>query len=231
MIERGLKTTRYNACELVFVMRDAAPRAAKGEAGTDDQRPGADCLGDGLRLLESMGAAGLRHIESEILHRRLEELTIFGPGDRLGLRTDQFDTVAPKNTRPVEFHREIQRGLSAECRQERIRTFTADDLMQRIDGQRLDVRAIGAVRIGHHRRRIRIHEHDLVPLILQRLDGLHARIVEFAALPDDNRPRADDKNLMDIGSFHETLAFHSCFARAPRGPVRRTADEVRSDGT
>ena len=50
--------------------------------------------------------------------------------------------------------------------------------------------------IGHNRGRIGIHQHDFVPFLPQALTRLGAGIVEFAGLADNNRPGADQQNLM-----------------------------------
>src|SRR5205814_6247187 len=63
---------------------------------------------------------------------------------------------------------------------------------------RFDVSAIGELGIGHDRGRIRIHEDDVVAFFAQRLASLDAGIIELAALPDDDRTRANQQNLVEI---------------------------------
>src|SRR5262249_49272966 len=58
------------------------------------------------------------------------------------------------------------------------------------------------LRVGHDRRRVRVGEHDVVALGLQRFERLCAGVVELAGLADDDRPRADDQNLPKICPFH-----------------------------
>jgi hypothetical protein len=60
--------------------------------------------------------------------------------------------------------------------------------------ERLDVGRIGHLRVGHDRRRVRVDQHDAVPLLAQRLAGLGAGVVELAGLADDDRPGADDQD-------------------------------------
>src|SRR5690606_13003197 len=48
---------------------------------------------------------------------------------------------------------------------------------------------------------IRIHEHDLVTLLLQRLAGLDAGIVKLAPLADDDGAGADKENLTNGSVF------------------------------
>ena len=71
--------------------------------------------------------------------------------------------------------------------------------------ERLDVRARGELRIGHDRRRVRVDEDDLVPLLAERLGPLGPRVVELARLPDDDGPRADEQYLVQVvASGHAT---------------------------
>ena len=67
-------------------------------------------------------------------------------------------------------------------------------------GQRLDVGAVGQLRVGHDRRRIAVDEHDLEAFGAQRLARLRSGIVELAGLADDDRARADDEHTLDVGS-------------------------------
>ena len=60
--------------------------------------------------------------------------------------------------------------------------------------ERLDVRPVGELRIGHDRGRVRVHQDDPVALVLQRLAGLRAGVVEFDGLTDDDRAGADDED-------------------------------------
>ena len=66
--------------------------------------------------------------------------------------------------------------------------------------QRLDVGAIGQLRVGHDRRRVAVDEHDLEPLGAQRLARLRAGVVELAGLADDDRPGADHEHAFQVGS-------------------------------
>ena len=77
-------------------------------------------------------------------------------------------------------------------------------------GDRLDVGDVGQLRVGHDRRRVRVHEDDPVALLAQRLARLRARVVELARLPDDDRAGADDQDRLDVGAFRHvgTSSFH-----------------------
>src|SRR5690606_21983782 len=95
----------------------------------------------------------------------------------------------------------VERRLAAHGRQQRIGTFLLDDARNRAPVNRLDVDRIRDFRIGHDRGGIRVHQHDAETLLAQRLAGLHAGVVEFRRLADDNRTRADDQDGFDVGSF------------------------------
>ena len=93
-------------------------------------------------------------------------------------------------------------ALSAVCPpmrgQNRVRFFAFHDRLDHFRRDRLDIGAIGELRIGHDRGRVRVHQHDLVAFFAQRLAGLHAGIIKFAALPDDDWTGADEENFLEL---------------------------------
>ena len=66
------------------------------------------------------------------------------------------------------------------------------------DRHRLDIGAIGQLRIGHDGRRIRVDQDEPQPFLAQRLERLSARIVELAGLADHDRTRANQQNRFEI---------------------------------
>jgi hypothetical protein len=142
-----------------------------------------------------------RGAESDPRHRRLEFLAVLGLVDRLLRRADQLDVEACEHALAREIERAVERSLAAHRRQQRIGPLALDDLRDHRPGDRLDVGDVGHLRVGHDRRRIRVHEDDPVPLLAERLARLRARIVELARLPDDDRAGADDKNRLDVSAF------------------------------
>ena len=99
-----------------------------------------------------------------------------------------------------EIDREVERGLAADRGQHRIGPLLLDDRGQEVGRQRLDVGAIGELRVGHDRRRIAVDEHDFEPLGAQRLARLRAGVVELAGLADDDRAGADHEDAFQVGS-------------------------------
>ncbi len=81
-----------------------------------------------------------------------------------------------------QLHRQVQAGLAAERRQQRVGALGFDHFFDNLPSERLDVSAIGRSGIGHDRGRIGIHQHDFVALFAQRLTGLRAGIIETRRL-------------------------------------------------
>src|SRR5581483_11512871 len=124
-----------------------------------------------------------------------EAFAVFGKFDRLDRRAQQLDAVAFQYAGLVQFHGEIETGLSAERRQERVGTFARDDLLYRCDRQRLEIDRIGDLRIGHDGRGIRVDEDGAMTLLTQGAARLNARVVELGSLTDNDRSRTDDHHV------------------------------------
>ena len=56
---------------------------------------------------------------------------------------------------------------------------------------------VGDIRIGHDRRGVGVHQHDLDAFLLQRFAGLRARVVKLRRLANHDRTGADDQDLLD----------------------------------
>ena len=93
---------------------------------------------------------------------------------------------------------EVERGLAAERRQQRVGALALDHLAHRAGEQRLDVGRGRELRVGHDRRRVGVHEHDLVALLEQDLAGLRAGVVELGGLADHDRAGAEDEDLVEV---------------------------------
>ena len=170
-----------DAVQLVFVVRDAGAETTHGEARTDHQRV-AELLGDLVGLL----------------HDLLEEFAVLATIDGVKGRADQLDVVLLEHARLAQRHGRVQRGLSAQRRQQRVRTFLGDDLLEDRGGDRLDVGGVGHFRIGHDGGRVGIDQNDPNALFAQHAAGLGARIIEFRGLADHDRTGADDHHGLDV---------------------------------
>ena len=213
--------------EFLRIVRDAAAGAAQREAGADDERPAPDHLGDGLGFALGMRRARTRQVEPDRLHGLFEKLAVLRAADRVGGGADELEVVTLEDAFLLELHGEVQRGLAAERGQDRVRPFAPDDLVKNVASQRLDVRPVGELGVGHHGRRVRVHEHDLETVLLERFARLHAGIVELAPLTDDDRAGADEQDLLDVSAFRHDAP--PC-TRAPRRSARRRAGAPPAGG-
>ncbi len=89
--------------------------------------------------------------KADLAHRLLEAFAAFGLVDHLGVGADHLDAVLRQHAVLVEVHRQVQRRLPAERRQQRVGPLGVDDLFDHFPGDRLDVGAIRRRRIGHDR--------------------------------------------------------------------------------
>src|SRR6185369_8074827 len=72
-------------------------------------------------------------------------------------------------------------------------------------GERLDVSAVGDLGIGHDGSRVRVREHHLKALGLERLAGLRAGVVKLRRLANDDGARTDDQDFGDVRAFGHWL--------------------------
>src|SRR5262249_36292439 len=127
--------------------------------------------------------------------------------DGFDVCTDQLDLVLVQNAVVRQLDSQVERGLSTDSGKNgescagRELALDANNLLKIFAVQRLDVSAVGKLRIGHNGGRVRVGQHHFVSLGLERLAGLSARVVELGGLPDDDRPRAEDEDFGNVSTF------------------------------
>ena len=191
--------------ELLEVVGDAAAGAAERE-GRPDDRAGSRSRGRSPRPPRSVCAAperGRSRPIFSIASLKAARSSALWMASRLAPII--CDAVALEHAAFGERHRQVQAGLAAERRQQRVGPLALDDLRDDLGGERLDVGAVGELRVGHDRRRVGVDQDDLVALLAQRLAGLGAGVVELAGLADDDRAGADDQDLLDVGALGHRL--------------------------
>ena len=172
---------------------EAAAVAAEREGGTDDGRQAH--AGD---LLGGRDDPGARDLQPDRLHRVAEEQAVLGAADRVEARADQLDPEPLEHARLRQLDREVERGLAAHRRQQRVGALALEHVGDPGEVERLEVRPVGEARVGHDRGRVRV-DHDRAEAVLaQHLQRLAARVVELAGLPDHDRPRADQADRLDV---------------------------------
>src|SRR5208337_5649693 len=80
-----------------------------------------------------------------------------------------------------------------------------EHLADHLRGDGLDVGPVRHLGVGHDGGGVGIDEHHLIALLPEGLAGLGPGIIELAGLADDDRPRADDQDFLQIGAFRHNL--------------------------
>ena len=158
----------------------------------------------------------LGQVEPDLEHRLAEQPAVLGLVDRLGRGADQLDAQPLQRAVARQRHGDVERGLPAHGRQQRVGPLALDDLGDDRRRHRLDVGDVGRLRVGHDRGRVRIDQDHPVAFLAQRLAGLRAGIVELAGLADHDRPGADDQDRAEIGAFGHAGQAASGSARRKR---------------
>ncbi len=154
-------------------------------------------LEDLLRLVDVRGEAALRDLEPDPGHGLLEELAVLAHLDRAAARADEPHAEPVEDAAAGELDREVERRLPAHGGQQRVRPLPLEDRLHRLRGERLHVGPVRVLRVRHDGGRVRVDERHPQALLLEDLDGLGARVVELAGLPDHDRPRADHQHRPD----------------------------------
>jgi len=189
----------------LFIVCEARAETAHRERGAHDER-----IAQLGRTLEQVvhrvrdDAAG--DVGSGVEHELLEDLAVLALVDRLEARADQLDVVLLEDAVVVQLDRGVQGGLSAESRKDRVRALLRDDRLDDLPRDRLDVRRVGEVGVGHDRGRVGVDQDDPDALFAEHAAGLGAGVVELAGLTDDDRAGADDENGVDVVALGHYLA-------------------------
>ncbi len=200
--ERGVESASADRLQLLVVVAEAAARSAHSVRGTDDNRIANRIVDEVERRLDGVDDARLRRLDAELLHRLLEDLAVLSALDGAEVDADDLHAVLVEDALLRELHGKVEAGLAAEVGEDRVGALLLDDLLEPRLVERLDVGGVGHDRVGHDRRGVGVDEDHLVPACPQCLARLRSGVVEFAGLPDDNRARSDDENLVYVGALH-----------------------------
>src|SRR5918996_5651716 len=166
---------------------------AQRERGTDHRWNGKT-----IDLLEGCDDLRQGNAQPARLDGTLELLAILGAPDDLDGSSDQLDSEVVEDAAVGEGDREVERGLPAECRQERVRPLAGEHRGDALEVERLDVRAVREAGVGHDRRGVGVDDDGAVAVLAQHLQRLAAGVVELASLADHDRPGTDYANRGDV---------------------------------
>ena len=185
--------------QVLLVVRHARTGAAHGVRRPDDDRV-AEVLDRLQHRVEGVADRAARHVATDRADDLLEPLPVLAALDGVDVGADQLDGVLLQDPALVQLDRDVEGGLPAQRRQDRVRPFDRDDLLDVLRGERLDVGRVGELGVGHDRRRVGVDQADPQPLGAQDPAGLGAGVVELAGLPDHDRAGADDQDVLDVGA-------------------------------
>jgi len=184
--ERGVESASADRAELLDVVAESAASAAHGVGGPDDDRI-ADLPVDELyRLLDGVDDPGARRLYAELVHRRLEDLSILAALDRVQVDADHLHAILLEDAILRKLHGKVEARLSAEVREDRVGSLLLDYLLEPRLVQGLDVGRIGHDGVRHYGGGVGIYEHNLVSASSKGFACLGAGIVELACLSDND---------------------------------------------
>ncbi|KAF5028300.1 hypothetical protein DSECCO2_660530 [anaerobic digester metagenome] len=199
-LHAGGQTHGGDFLQVFHVVGHAAARAAErvGRAHDDGER---DALAPLPHVVHGVADAALGNSEADVFHGLAEKFAGFRLFDDVERRADEFHAVFGQDAGFGQGHGGIEAGLAAEGRQEGVGLFPSDDAGHGPGLDGFDVGAVGQLRVGHDGGRVGVDQDHLVAFFLEGLGGLGAGIVELAGLADDDGPRADDHDLLDVRPF------------------------------
>ncbi|CAB4794963.1 unannotated protein [freshwater metagenome] len=218
-------------CELFECRCDTGAAATKDVGRTNDawKANGFEHL-DGF--VESVSNATRWHIETDLDHRLLELLAIFGCGNCLCVCADELRGSRHTNETALEQgHCNVERSLTTHRWEHCVGTLALNNARHDLGSEWLDVRGIGEIGVGHDGGRIRVREDDAVALFAQHSTRLSAAVVELACLPDYDRATADNQNAVDVRAlWHQATPNSACGSPSVRtGVARRTIGRSRHE--
>ena len=172
------------------------------------------------------------------LHGLAEELAVLGAADHVDRRRRAARRRAPRARPPrASSTAEVEGGLAAQRRQQRVRPLAAEHVGDALEVERLEVGAVGEPGVGHDRRRVRVDDDRPVAVLAQHLQRLAAGVVELARLPDHDRPGADHADraqIVRLGRHRTSSTQRSRIGHASCGPGPASGwnctDRARSSG-
>ena len=194
---RQVEAATHHRLELFAVIRNAATGTAERERGANYGGE-ARFFDTGDRFLDGGHRTASRTLESDPHHGFGEELAIFRDTNGARISADEFAAVLLEHAAIVERECDVQRRLPTHGGEDGVGAFLGDHFLDELGRNRLDVRTVGELRVGHDRGRIGIHEDDLVAFFAQGLDGLRTGVIKFSSLSDHDRSRADHENSVQV---------------------------------
>ncbi len=159
--------------ELLGVVGDVAAGAAEGVGRSNDG--GKACLlDDFLGLFPGGGVSALGHLQADVEDRLFEQVAFLSLSDRLEVGPEHLDAVLLEHAAFGQGHRGVQAGLPTQRGQQAVGLLPLNDLLDHLRRDRLDIRPVRQLGVGHDGRRVAVDQDDLETLLAKGFAGLGA---------------------------------------------------------
>ena len=188
------------AGQLLFVVDDLhGPPAEHVGRPHDDGK--ADLPRPLQAVLNAGGGAVGRLLQAELVEHGLEALPVLGAVD--GVRAGADDG----HPRPLELLDELQRRLAAELHDHSVRALHIDNGQHVLQGDRLEIEAVGGVVVRGHGFRVAVDHDGLVTVLAHGQGRMDAAVVEFDALAHPVRAAAEHHDLAPLAGVGFAILF------------------------
>ena len=157
--------------KLSFVVAEAAAQATESVGGTDDDGV-AQLLGCTARIFGCLYGMALDRLDADLIELASEEVTVFRVHNGLDGSTQYLDIVLLEDAALVECYTAVERCLSAEGKEDPLRTLLLDDLLDEEGGDGEEVDLVSDAFGGLYRGDVGVDEYGAYPLFAHGLECL-----------------------------------------------------------
>ena len=147
------------------------------------------------------GGANHHGVTEHVGHRLIKLLAVLAAFNSRKVTANHLDAKFIQNAALGKFNSSVKSSLTTEGRQQGVRAFLFDNLLDEFLGNWLNIGAINQLGIGHDGCRIGINQNNLVAIFFQHLARLGTGIVELARLANHDRTRPNYENALDVGTL------------------------------
>ena len=147
-------------------------------------------------------------LQASFVETAYKAVAVLGVHDSLDTCAQHFNAIFLQHTSLVEFGATVKRRLSTKGQENAIRALLFDNLRHEVSRHGLEINLVGNAFRRLNGGNVRIHEHALNSFLAQSLQGLRARVVEFACLSNLQGTAAQHQHLGKFLVHHE---FSVCY--------------------
>ena len=197
---RKVKTLGNDELKLFLIMSNTTTSATKCEGGANHHGV-TEHVGKPKSIINGVGVATSGNFQADFGHRLIKLLAVLAAFNSRKVTANHLDAKFIQNAALGKFNSSVKSSLTTEGRQQGVRAFLFDNLLDEFLGNWLNIGAINQLGIGHDGCRIGINQNNLVAIFFQHLARLGTGIVELARLANHDRTRPNYENALDVGTL------------------------------